>query len=214
MLAELREGWTYVRSTTWLWVVVAAFALLNAMQTGAIQTLAPAFAKDTIGVRGWGLAESAEAVGMLLMTVVLLRATYRRPLRAGMLGMLGAVVPMLVLGLFPHTVPLVVAMAVAGAGIEVFNLAWNLVMMEQVPADMLSRAFSYDMLGSFVAMPVGQLVYGSLGGRLGAADLFVASAVVYAIIVVTTLAVPAVRRLARDPGGPPVPETTSEGATA
>lgn len=212
MLTELREGWSYFRGTTWLWVVVAAFGLLNAMQTGALQTLAPAYAKGTIGVRAWGFAESAEAVGMLLMTVVLLRATYRRPLRAGMLGMLGVVAPLLVLGLSMHTVPLVVAMAVAGMGIEVFSLAWSLVMMENVPGEMLSRAYSYDMLGSFVAMPVGQLIYGSLGEWFGAEDVFVTSAVVYGIVVLAALAVPAVRRLERAPTEPVEP--AAEGATA
>ena len=58
---ELREGWTLFRRTTWLWVVVVAFALLNAIHIGAWFTLGPAVAKRTIGEQGWGLVLSAES---------------------------------------------------------------------------------------------------------------------------------------------------------
>ena len=71
-------------------------------------------------------------------------------------------------------------MLLAGAGIEVFGLGWNLAMQEHVPEEMLSRAYSYDALGSFVAMPVGQLVYGPLGEWFGTGPVLVASGVAYA----------------------------------
>ena len=62
-LTDLREGWTYFRATTWLWVVVLAFGFLNAIHTGAWFTLGPAQAKATIGAGGWGLVLSAESLG-------------------------------------------------------------------------------------------------------------------------------------------------------
>ena len=70
--------------------------------------------------------------------------------------------PMMVLGVYPHVGPLAVAMLAAGAGVAVFNLGWNLVMQEHIEDRMLSRAYSYDALGSFVAMPLGQLAAGPL----------------------------------------------------
>lgn len=33
---ELREGWGEFRSRTWLWVIVLAFSMLNAIQSGVI----------------------------------------------------------------------------------------------------------------------------------------------------------------------------------
>ena len=71
------------------------------------------------------------------------------------------------LGVDPHLVALVVAAFVAGAGIEVFGMGWNLAMQENIDDDMLSRAYSYDALGSFVAMPIGQLACGPLGAAFG-----------------------------------------------
>ena len=86
MLADLREGWDFFRSVTWLWVVVLAFGFLNAIQVGALFTLGPAVAKETIGEQGWGLVLSAESAGLLLMTIVMLRVPLQRPLLLGMLG--------------------------------------------------------------------------------------------------------------------------------
>ena len=106
MLRELREGWSVFTGNTWLWVVVAGFGVLNAIHAGAWFTLGPALARETFGVRGWGLVLSAESVGLLLMTLVMMRLRLRRPLLAGMLGMAFFAVPLLVLGLDPHVLPL------------------------------------------------------------------------------------------------------------
>lgn len=195
MVRELREGWTLFRSTTWLWTVVLGFGALNAIHAGAWFTLGPTVARDTIGVAGWGYVVSAESVGMLLMTLVLLRVSLRYPLRAGMLGCLVFALPLLLLGLDPHLVPLVLAIAASGAGMEVFGLGWSLAMQENVPDELLSRAYSYDALGSFVAIPVGQLLYGPLGEWFGAAPVLVASAVAYAGVVLLTLSSRSVRNL-------------------
>jgi MFS family permease len=105
---------------------------------------------------------------------------------------------------------LVVAAFLAGAGIEVFSLGWSLAMQENIDERMLSRAFSYDALGSFVAMPVGQLVYGPLGEAFGYRDVLVVSGVVYAVVAVGTLSSRSVRRLRRVPAvvsttSPPAP---------
>ncbi|MEU6136449.1 MFS transporter [Nocardioides sp. NPDC047086] len=197
-IAELVEGWTYVRSTTWLWVVVLAFMVINTMWAGGMQVLGPAYAKSTsLGVQGWGLGNSAQAIGILVMTFVLMRLTLRYPLRAGMLGVTLMGLPFIALGLWPETVPFVIAMAVAGAGIEIFGLGWNLAMMENVPEEMQSRAWSYDMLGSYIAMPIGQLMYGPLGESLGARPVFLVSGVLCVLTCLATVAVPSVVRLQR-----------------
>jgi len=105
--------------------------------------------------------------------------------------------PFIALGLWPETVPFVIAMAVAGAGIEIFSLGWNLAMMENVPEEMQSRAWSYDMLGSYIAMPIGQLMYGPLGESFGTRPVFLASGVLCVLICLATVAVPSVARLQR-----------------
>ncbi|HJR37171.1 MAG TPA: MFS transporter [Nocardioidaceae bacterium] len=198
-IQELREGWSLFIGTTWLWVVVLAFGFLNAIHAGALMTLGPAVAKRTIGEQGWGFVLSAESAGLLLMTVILLRVRLRRPLLMGMLGCTVFGIPMIVLGVQPHLLTLIIVAFIAGAGIEVFSIGWNLAMQENIEDHMLSRAYSYDALGSFVAMPIGQLAYGPLGEAFGYRDVLVFSGIAYAAISVLTLASRSVRNLERAP---------------
>ncbi len=196
-IQELREGWGFFIGTTWLWVVVLAFGFLNAIGAGAWFTLGPAAAKGTIGEQGWGLVLSAESAGLVLMTIILLRVRIRRPLLVGMLGISLLGLPMIVLGLHPHLLTLVVVAFVAGAGLELFSIGWSVSMQENIEEHMLSRAYSYDALGSFVAMPVGQLLYGPLGEAFGFRNVLVVSGVLYVCIALLTLLSRSVRRLER-----------------
>ena len=207
-LHELREGWRLFRGTTWLWAVVAGFGVLNAIGAGAWLTLGPALAGGTIGRQAWGWVLSAEAAGALAATVVLLRVRLPRPLLTGMLAVSLLGVPMLVLGLDPRVGLLVVASFAAGIGLEVFGMGWNLAMQENIDESQLSRAYSYDALGSFVAMPVGQLVYGPLGDRFGYAPVIAWSGVAYVAVALSVLLSRSVRTL---PRAPRVPATAPAG---
>ena len=77
-------------------------------------------------------------------------------------------VPLFILGANPVLPLLVVGAFAAGVGIEVFGLGWNLAMQENIDERLLSRAYSYDALGSFVAIPIGQLTFGPLAEAFGA----------------------------------------------
>jgi MFS family permease len=196
-VAELREGWQLFRGTTWLWVVVVGFGALNAIGAGAWLTLGPALAGETIGRQAWGWVLSAEAAGALVATVVLLRVPLPRPLLVGMVAVSLLGIPMLALGLGAPVGLLVVASCAAGIGLEVFGMGWSLAMQENVDEGQLSRAYSYDALGSFVAMPAGQLVYGPLGDRFGYAPVVAWSGVAYVAISFSVLLSRSVRTLPR-----------------
>ncbi|MEI2713583.1 MAG: MFS transporter [Nocardioides sp.] len=194
---ELREGWTYFRSTTWLWVVVLGFGALNLIHNGAWFVLGPVVAQETIGRQGWGYVLSAEAAGLFLMGLILLRVRLERPLRYGMLGISFMGVPMVILGVEPHLGALLVGAFIGGLGIEVFALGWNLAMHENVPEEMQSRAWSYDALGSFIAMPIGQMAYGPLGHLFGYRDVLLVSGVAYVLLCGLVLCSRSVRDLPR-----------------
>jgi MFS family permease len=197
MLAELRDGWSEFASRTWLWVVVVVFGVLNAIQFGALGVLGPLVSSrvPALGADGWGLALSAEAVGTVVATVVMLRISVRYPLRVGMLSVAAIAVPVAMLGLSPSTWPLVLAMFVAGSGTELFGVGWSTAMQEHIPEAVLSRVSSYDALGSFVAMPLGSLLFGLLAGWFDPEPVLVVSSIVYAVLAVGTLLSPSVRNL-------------------
>jgi MFS family permease len=197
-IADLREGWTYFRGTTWLWVVVASFSVLNAISSGGFSTLGPVLAAQTdIGEAGWGLIRSAQAVGFLVCSLILIRISFRRPLLWGMAAVALNGIPMLVLGLQPVLVAAMIGAFLAGLGTQVFGLGWDLAMQEHVPEEMLSRAYSYDMLGSCVAIPIGQLLFGPIGLAFGVQRVMVIAGVAYVVVALVTLTSRSVRDLPR-----------------
>jgi MFS family permease len=206
MFHDLRIGWREFWSRPWLWTIVLAFMLMNAIHVGAWGVVGPYIAKnnDLLGITGWGWVVSAEGAGVLLMTLLLMWFPLRRPLRYGMIGMAAFAIPVTILGLHPAIVLLAMAAFIAGAGAEVFSTGWNLAMMENIPGEKLSRVSSYDMLGSFVVMPIGTLIYGWLITHADPGTVLVTSGAIYAVIALITLLVPSVWRMGR-PEPAPIP---------
>ncbi|MEV7620078.1 MFS transporter [Microbacterium sp. NPDC089321] len=199
LFSDLRTGWTEFWSRSWLVAVVLAFMIMNAIHVGAWGVVGPYIAKndERLGIAGWGWVVSAEGVGVLLMTLVLMWLPLTRPLRFGMLGMSLFAIPLTMLGVHPAVVLVAIAAFLAGAGAEVFSTGWNVAMMENIPLDKLSRVSSYDMLGSFVVMPIGTLVYGWLITHAEPSTVLITSGILYAVIAVGTTFVPSVWRMGR-----------------
>ncbi|MBO9626586.1 MAG: MFS transporter [Microbacterium sp.] len=199
---DLRTGWHEFWSRSWMWSICIAFMLLNAIHIGAWGVAGPFLAKNDprLGIAGWGWVVSAEGAGILVMTLVMMWLPLRRPLRWGMLAVSALAIPLAMLGLYPYAFAVAIAAFVAGAGVELFNTGWNVTEMEQIPGDKLSRVASYDMLASFVAMPLGTLAFGWLIGRVEVSTLLVSSAVIYAVVALGTMLVPSVWRMGRAEG--------------
>ncbi len=195
--AELREGWTEFSSRTWIWVVVAQFSLVNAALTCGFVTLGPVVADSTFGRAAWGIVLAAQTAGMLAGGLLALRMRPARPLFLGTAAMLLVVPGLLVLAWEPRAVPLVIAAFIAGLGIETFGVYWDLSLQQNVPLDRLSRVYSYDALGSFVFMPVGQILAGPLSIAFGVPATVAGAGFVIGVATLAALAVPAVRDLRR-----------------
>ena len=207
VLADFAAGWGFARSLGWVLPVALCSLVYNSAVSGGLGVVGPVIANSTgIGAQGWGLAKGAEALGLFLFAFVLRRLVIRRPLVACQVGSLAQAVPMLALGVVASTVPLSVAMLVAGCGSAVINLAWNLTVQEKVPEHMLSRIMAIDGFFSFVAMPLGQLAVGPLTTAYGPYAVEFGCAAVCLATFGGSLLVRPVRRLTL--AGPAAPATS------
>jgi MFS family permease len=190
-LRELAEGWNAFRSRTWLWTIVLQFSLVNAAFTGALLVLGPAQANAYYGGAGaWGAILAAESVGLICGGLLMLRFRPERMLLAGTLAVFLISPPLFLLGRPAPALAVALASFVAGFGLEIFAVCWDTTMQQQIPGEMLSRVYSYDMLGSIALVPVGLAVIGPLADAIGTqAALYAAGA----LIVAATLPVLAVR---------------------
>ena len=186
-LAELREGWHEFSSRTWLWAIVAQFAVVNAVEQGAEQVLGPAIAKAHLGgATGWGLVLTAGSLGLFAGGLLVLRLRPERPLLAATLGFL-LTIPFPLLLSIPASLPVVVAAAaLAGIGIEVFSVLWDTTLQQEIAQEKLSRVSSYDALGSFVLTPLGLAAAGPVAQVAGTRETMLGAA---ALSLGATLAV-------------------------
>ncbi|MEU5973199.1 MFS transporter [Streptomyces sp. NPDC047315] len=166
-LAELVEGWREFTSRTWVWVIVAQFFVVNAVASGGIHVLGPTIADDTFGRTAWGLVLASQMVGAFIGGFVVARSRSRHMLRIGVAVIALDVLPLIALAEAAPVALLVVAMFVNGMAIEQFTVAWDLSLQENVPPDRLARVYSYDILGSLLALPVGEMAAGPLAERYG-----------------------------------------------
>ena len=67
--------------------------------------------------------------------------------------------------------------------LEQFGIAWDVSLQEHIPPDRLARVYSYDMLGSFIAIPIGQIAMGPLAEAYGTTATLTGAA---ALVVVAT----------------------------
>ncbi|MEV4259982.1 MFS transporter [Kribbella sp. NPDC049584] len=197
MLTDLRDGWSEFVSRQWVWVIVLAFGLLNLIFTACYQTLGPVIADRTFGRTGWGVVSACFGAGLVASGIIMLRLKPRYPLRTGMLGMLLTVPVMLCLALFPYTWAMGIAAFLLGVAFDIFGIGWETALGQHVPIDKLSRVSSYDMLGSFIAGPVGQLTVGYVAAVVSVKAVELYGAALFVLITVLTLVVPSVWNLRR-----------------
>jgi MFS family permease len=187
--SDLTTGWREFRSRTWLWVIVLQFSLLLAVDIGAFSVLGPVVADEELGgAKAWGAILTGQAVGLLAGGLVGLRYRPRRMLLVATLAMLVTPATLVALG-FPLGLPLIVAAAaLSGAGLEIFVLLWNTTMQQEIPADKLSRVYSYDALGSLALVPLGLAVAGPFAELVGVrATLWGAAAIAVAVTLAVFL---------------------------
>ena len=195
VLADLREGWQEFTRRSWVWIVVAQFAVLNAAFVGATTVLGPVVADGSFGRAAWGLVVAAQTVGLGLGAVVALRWRPRHGLAVGVGLMAVTAMPVATLGLAPAVPTLVVAFLLGGVALEVFAISWDQSLQSNVPRASLARVYSYDMVGSFVAVPLGEVFAGPAAHHFGTRPTLLVCAAIIVTATLAAVATPGVRRL-------------------
>ncbi|WP_150252073.1 MFS transporter [Nocardiopsis deserti] len=197
VLHDLREGWSEFVSRPWVWIIVLQFMVVNAGWSAATAVLGPGIADGTFGRTAWGLLMAANSVGLLAGGVLAARWQPRRALVYGAALMTAHAVPFLALT-GPSPLPvLFAAMFLAGVAVQQFDVAWEVAVQENVPREKLSRVYSYDALGSFVAMPLGQVAIGPFAERFGPAPALVLVASLTLLATLAAVSSRSVRTLTR-----------------
>ncbi|MFN8160833.1 MAG: MFS transporter [Solirubrobacterales bacterium] len=209
VLEELREGYREVRSRDWVWATLVSISVSLFVALAPWYVLGPVLADQQYGDTAvYGLMAASFGAGTVAGSLLGIRWEPEHPMRLGIL-MLLPWPPAMALFAAGVSLPLAAAgLAVAGAGIALFEVWWLTALAERIPPERLSRVTSYDWMVSLGLLPLGYLLVGPLSEAFGAVEVFLAGC---ALALVATLAALLPRdtwNLRRAEGEPPqVPVT-------
>jgi MFS family permease len=166
-LGDLGDGFREVFRHTWLWLLIGQALLYHLFYGGAQGVLGPIVVEDSLGRSAWGFALAALMTGFLVGGLLCLRWRPRHGLFVGTAFLsLTAAFPfamafsdqlwVVMLGAFAH-----------GFGLEIFSVNWDLSIQQNVAEDKLARVYSFDLVGSFVARPLGLAMTGPVAEAVG-----------------------------------------------
>ncbi|MFB7615821.1 MFS transporter [Kitasatospora sp. NPDC056181] len=211
-LHELKEGWREFTARTWVVAVVLQFTVVNAVVAGGIQVLGLGVADDTFGRGLWGAVLAAQMAGAVAGGFLAARSRARHALRLGVALVVLEAVPLVVLAEAPGALLLGVAMFLNGVALEQFGVAWDVSLQENIPADRLARVYSYDALGSFMALPIGEMAAGPVARQIGERATLLWGAALVVLATAAALLSRDLRRLTVASAAPRQPVKQTAGA--
>jgi MFS family permease len=198
---DMREGYRFVRSITWLWgsLVAASFSLLFSF--GPAQVLLPYVVKNELGgsAGDFGLALAAAGLGSIGAALVLGgRSLPRRHITVmytfwGLTGF-GVALWGLATGLWQ----IVLISILRGAGVTVGTVIWMTMVHTRVPRELLGRVASFDWMLSLSLIPVSFALTGPIAEALGPRETLVAAGVLGGTVIFGFLFLPGMRATERE----------------
>ncbi|MDR3083397.1 MAG: MFS transporter [Streptomyces sp.] len=196
-LTNLRTGWDEFRSRTWLWAVILIWWVLGVFVWGPITPLGAASIIEAHGKAAFGYAEGAFGAGCAVGGLTAIRIRPARPLFGGGLAMLLFPMMPLAAALVPAQPLIMLGYAVSGIGWAFWGVQWSTAVQTQIPEDRLNRVAAYQVAGSILAVPIGQVIAGPASGLVDLHRLLLIATMAAFGCAAALLATPAVRGLRR-----------------
>ncbi|MFB9369225.1 MFS transporter [Kitasatospora albolonga] len=195
-LAELREGWSQVRSRSWVWSGMAAMGVYHVVVLPSIFVLGPVLAeREWGGAEGWSIVTVAFGIGAVAGDLLAYRLRPAKPLALGAAALAVASCQAVIIGAGPSVWVVAILEAVTGVGVSLFFVLWETSLQTHIPEHALSRVSSYDFLLSSGLMPLGLVLAGPIATAAGLRPTLYTMSAIGVASALLLLAVPAVRHL-------------------
>ena len=195
---SLKEGWSEVRSRSWVTAFLAGMASYHVIVLPAIFVLGPVLAADEMnGAKSWAIITAGFGVGCVLGDLLLLRWKPRFALRVASLMLIGASCQAAFIGSGFGVWAIAGLEVLAGVCVTGTFTLWETSLQEHIPDRALSRVSSYDYLTSAGLIPVGNLLIGAVSATAGVRASLFAMTVLGVTAAAVIASLPAVRRLPR-----------------
>ena len=202
VLADLREGWRFVRQRRWLWVTFVSAAIAYLLFMGPVEVLVPYVVKHDLGADASDLGLIFGAGGLASILTAVMLGQFGLPRRSMTFIYLVWTVATLAVagyGLGTAVWHLMLASAAFNALETAGTIVWITAKQRHVPAGMLGRVSSLDWLISIGLLPLSFALTGPVSALVGAQNTLVLAGVAGAVVTFGALFVPGVRNVERPP---------------
>ena len=198
MVADLREGWRFVRGHSWLWATFASAAIAYLLFMGPVEVLLPWVVKE--GMKGsafdLGLVFAAGGLASMLCAVLLGRfGLPRRGVTFMLLAWTLATLGVAGYGAASAVWQLMIASAIFNALETAGTIVWATTKQRHVPSALLGRVSSLDWLISVGLLPLSFALTGPVSAAIGARETLIAAGLLGSIVTLAALYVPGMRVL-------------------
>ena len=207
VVADLREGWRFVRDRRWLWVTFVCAAIAYLLFMGPVEVLVPYVVKHDLGAAAsdLGLIFGAGGLASILTAMALGQLGLpRRSMTFMYLAWTVATIAVAGYGLGSAVWHLMLASAVFNALETAGTIVWITAKQRHVPSHMLGRVSSLDWLISIGLLPLSFALTGPVSGLIGAQATLGVAGLAGAAVTFAGLLVPGVRDIERRPERDPV----------
>lgn len=193
---DVREGWRFVRSRTWLWGTLVAASITMLVFWGPYEVLIPYVIKNSLegGAGALGLVFAAGGVGSVLAALAIgQRGLPSRHMTfmyvtwaAGAFGIAGY-------GIVSAIWQAMVVSLVIGALDTAGLIVWGTLLHRLVPLPLLGRVQSFDWLVSVSLVPVSFAITGPIAAIAGAEATLIGAGVLGGLGTIAFLFLPGMR---------------------
>ena len=194
--AEVRDGFREVAERRWVRAPLVGFAISN-VAFAAFIVLGPlVFLHHFSNPKtDWGIVSTCGSFGAIVGALASVKLAPRHPLHSGFVASTLIAVPIASLA-GPLPFPAIAAAWGFGMGsVALSNTWWETTLQRLIPEHVYSRVRSYDILVSFVFMPIGMVAFGPIAAVVGNEWTLLGAAAVAAVTNIAVAFLPGVRAI-------------------
>ena len=196
MVRDLADGWAEFSARAWLWLQTVQFTLFNLLTWGPYLVLGPVLAREYLGgARAWGAILACYGVGALIGGLLALGRRPRRPLLVATLATLGYPLPPLTLAMHLPGAAVGAGALLAGLGSALGGAISTTVTQQWLPAGVLSRVDSFNLVGAYALGPIAFIAAGPAAAAVGARAVLGFGAAWAVLGTLAVLTAPSIRNL-------------------
>lgn len=168
-LRDLRDGWREFVARPWVWIMTLQYTAITTAVVCYTKIAGPLYATDGHGgAWSWGIISACEPLGAVMGALVGARWRPGWPMSAAALLPMSVALPMLLMGSGAPWPSIAAAAVVPGVLQAVYYVLWTTALQQRIAQDVLARVNSWNMVASYVLMPLIMLASGPLATILGA----------------------------------------------